>query len=81
MKKQDTEYMLCRLLNKKVEQVNIHTMFIFAKKLMNTKQKLLKIVIAYKEREEQNGRKRDERNSCECTYNIILICESCICFL
>ena len=56
-------------------------MFIFAKKLMNTKQKLLKIVIAYKEREEQNGRNRDEKNSCECTYNIILICESCICFI
>lgn len=36
---------------------------------MNIKLKLLKIVITSKKRGEQNGKNRDEKNSCECTYN------------
>lgn len=37
---------------------------------------LLKVVITYKGREKQNRRDRNEKNSCECTYNISLIFES-----
>lgn len=42
------------------------------KKLTNTKQKLLNVVITYKKRGEQNERNRNEESSHKYNYNIIL---------